>query len=586
MRLEAVLRQVLPIGLQIVARVDRGQGPGDPSGLVGRGGVGQRAALDHPERRSGLQQGVLDACGVLPRSEDFQARVLLAGRADHGVVERADRHSGDLEPADVEEPDPAERPARRGLDDLQGGRPLDLVAEQQALARVDRGGVVPGHLDVVVTGLGVELDPVRRHRCPDQRVLVLVEAEEDGVADEPAARARRDELLGPVPAEAGEGVHADLGEQPLGVGAPEVDVAHVEGLVEQDRGLPPHALLVTPVRVLRARDRERVGAAGVGTQHPGRVATAAVDGLLEAEGAHGRGPFLRHGRGTGGAGNTRRAVAHLTVESTSAPAGGTATKRSDGMRKTKPPRPAETPSRPVRRRFRGPAPTASPGGSRAPSGLPSVPSHVTSTAPAHAAPGATSGLRGPPDDHRTTCRLTRCRAACRLTRRRAGRRGAVPPTAPRRHGGDRSAEGRAGADPGDGPGRHRRRHLLPQVRAGTHAGTLRGGGRRGTAGRPPPRRPHGGRPPGAARLRAARRGPGRHRPLRDRRRRGDPPSAATATPPSCSTICRPWSTRSPGSASAAIPRATRTSTTTACGRPCCASRTRPRTWSASCASTP
>ena len=52
-------------------------------------------------------------------------------------------------------------------------------------------------VDVVAAGLEVELHPVDDHRMADQVEQLLLEVEQDGVADQVAVRVDGDELLGP-----------------------------------------------------------------------------------------------------------------------------------------------------------------------------------------------------------------------------------------------------------------------------------------------------------------------------------------------------------------------------------------------------
>jgi hypothetical protein len=103
----------------------------------------------------------------------------------------------------------------------------------------------------------VELHPVDHHRVPDQVVEVILQVEQDRVADQVAVRVDGDELLGPVHPEVREGVHAQVAEQAQRVRSLDEQVRHVVGLVEQRARACPRQLLGPPVRELR-RDRERV----------------------------------------------------------------------------------------------------------------------------------------------------------------------------------------------------------------------------------------------------------------------------------------------------------------------------------------
>ena len=119
-------------------------------------------------------------------------------------------------------------------------------------------------LHVVAAGLGVEGDPVHRGRAADEVEPVLLELEEDHVADHVALRGARHEVLRPVDAEALEAVDRETREQGRRVRPFHRQIVHVVRLVEEDARLLPRALLVPPVRVLG--------------RHPGK--TLAPDGLL------------------------------------------------------------------------------------------------------------------------------------------------------------------------------------------------------------------------------------------------------------------------------------------------------------------
>ena len=109
-------------------------------------------------------------------------------------------------------------------------------------------------LHVVAAGLAVVLHPVVHRRPADQVEPVLFEVEQDDVADDVAVVIAGDVLLGLVRAEILEGVHAEVLEDLRRVRSLHVHVGHVVRLVEQDAGLPPRALFVSPVRVLQRND--------------------------------------------------------------------------------------------------------------------------------------------------------------------------------------------------------------------------------------------------------------------------------------------------------------------------------------------
>jgi hypothetical protein len=98
-----------------------------------------------------------------------------------------------------------------------------------------------------------------RGRAPDEAEAILVEVEEDRVADHVAVVVDRDELLRLVHGEGLEAVHAGGLEQLQRIGALDVEVGHVVRLVEETARLPPGVLLVAPVRELGGDLRVHVG---------------------------------------------------------------------------------------------------------------------------------------------------------------------------------------------------------------------------------------------------------------------------------------------------------------------------------------
>jgi hypothetical protein len=164
----------------------------------------------------------------------------------------------------VEELDVVERTAIELLDDLLGGRSLDLepvLLAHNRLAHRRRGGaLVPFDLDVVVTGLGVEVKPVRHRRPADELIDVLLQVEEDAIADHVAVVVAGHELLCLAGGEVLERVDAGIRQQLQRIRTFDEDVRHVPGLVVEHAGLTPRPLLVAPVGELRGLDRVDVGA--------------------------------------------------------------------------------------------------------------------------------------------------------------------------------------------------------------------------------------------------------------------------------------------------------------------------------------
>ena len=211
-----------------------------------------------------------------PRAEQLEAR--LAG---HAVPQRAHPVPGDGEVGHVEELHVGQRRADELRHDRAGGRPLQLVAVKHRRARpaVDRV-VVALDRHVPVARRHVVLQPVGDRRVTHHVEQVLLQVEEDRVADEVAVGVDRDVLLGLARAEVRERVDAEAAQQPQRVGAAQEQVGHVMRLVEQHAGGPPRALLGAPVGEL--------GRDGEGVRPRGRLAQqfhrrpGALDRRLEA----------------------------------------------------------------------------------------------------------------------------------------------------------------------------------------------------------------------------------------------------------------------------------------------------------------
>ena len=86
---------------------------------------------------------------------------------------------------------------------------------------------------VVAAGLGVVREPVGDRGTADVHELLVVEMEEDAVADHVAGRRRRHVLLGHVDREVRDAVDGRVGDQLEGIRALEEEVDHVVGLVEE-----------------------------------------------------------------------------------------------------------------------------------------------------------------------------------------------------------------------------------------------------------------------------------------------------------------------------------------------------------------
>src|SRR6185295_13921610 len=189
---------------------------------------------------------VADFLAVLVRPPYLEAR-----RAGHAVAQRTHFLLADLDRAHEEELDLGHRAAVELLDDLPRVRALNLEPIRDTVdrltLRIAGRAIVLLDLDLVLAGLGVELDPVRGGRAADEHELVLLEVEENAVADHVAAVAARHELLGAVDGEIVEAVDREIREELESVLAFDVEVHHVVRLIEQHAGVGPGPLLIAPV---------------------------------------------------------------------------------------------------------------------------------------------------------------------------------------------------------------------------------------------------------------------------------------------------------------------------------------------------
>ena len=237
----------LAIRRQRVACVDGGQRRGDPARLERVGGVGAPADLTQPELLARLDDRLAHRRLVVPGAEE-----LPAGLTGHAVAQRANGLARDRHLRHAEERELGRRTAEQLLDHLHRVRALHLEAVRPAApVRAERPALVELHLHVVPAGLGVIRDPVQRRRATDEVEPILLEVEEDHVADHVAVRRTGHEVLRPVDAEAVEAVDREMGQQLQGVRALHRQVGHVVRLVVEDARLLPGELLVAPVRELR-----------------------------------------------------------------------------------------------------------------------------------------------------------------------------------------------------------------------------------------------------------------------------------------------------------------------------------------------
>jgi hypothetical protein len=169
------------------------------------------------------------------------------------VPQRADFTSRNIDRAHVKEFDLGQRPAVQFFEDLRRIRTLDLKAvagSNNGLSLgVRRRPVVFLDFDLVASGLPVKLNPIRHWSAPNEHQAVFFQMEQDAVADHVPAVAARRKLLGAVHRKIREAVRRKGRKHLERIGALDVDIRHVVGLVKENRGLAPSALLVAPIRI-------------------------------------------------------------------------------------------------------------------------------------------------------------------------------------------------------------------------------------------------------------------------------------------------------------------------------------------------
>jgi hypothetical protein len=167
------------------------------------------------------------------------------------------------------------------VENLLGVRALHLEAVVAACdglaARMGGRAVVADEVDLEAAGLAMKLQPVHGRCAADEQQLVLVEMEQDAVADDVAFVAGRHHLLRPVDREVREAVDRGVRAELEGVRAPDRQFGHVVRLVEQHGAVSPGALLVAPVREFARHDRVDVCADLRVAQHANGIAGCLED---------------------------------------------------------------------------------------------------------------------------------------------------------------------------------------------------------------------------------------------------------------------------------------------------------------------
>lgn len=130
-----------------------------------------------------------------------------------------------------------------------------------------QGPLVPVIPHVVAAGVGVVANPVEGRGPAHQVEGLLGEIKEDDVADDVPVVAARNQMFGLVYRKPLEAVETDPGQELEGVGPFQDEVHHVIGKIEEDAGLLPRLLFVSPVAEFGRNSGVDIGSDLGVTQH-------------------------------------------------------------------------------------------------------------------------------------------------------------------------------------------------------------------------------------------------------------------------------------------------------------------------------
>src|SRR5437016_1857205 len=172
----------------------------------------------------------------------------------------ADLLAVDSQYTTVKEFDVGSRIACHLRDDPHRRRALNLIPVRLPDNRTlsGRGALVPFKRDVVPAGFGVILNPVVNGWTADKIESVLLQANQNYIADQVSVVVAHNELLALIDVESFEAVDPEVGKQLERTGSFNIHVGHVITLVVKNAGALPGLLLVPPVRVLGGYDRVNV----------------------------------------------------------------------------------------------------------------------------------------------------------------------------------------------------------------------------------------------------------------------------------------------------------------------------------------
>src|ERR1700693_3445528 len=113
-------------------------------------------------------QRLLDDPRVFPRSEQFKA-----GHTSHAMAQCTYRPAFDGEFADLEKSDVRQLVLGNLPQQFKGARALNLKYIDLGLATSEGDRFIPFDLNIIMTRLNVELEPITDDRCPSDAVHVV-----------------------------------------------------------------------------------------------------------------------------------------------------------------------------------------------------------------------------------------------------------------------------------------------------------------------------------------------------------------------------------------------------------------------------
>src|SRR5260221_3885017 len=166
------------------------------------------------------------------------------------MLQRANGMPSDPCSAHVEEFDLRQRAAVEFFQQFYRVGPLNLISEGLPDLRVGNRSLITIYFDVVSPRLRIELHPIGYGGSTHQTHLVVLQAEQDHVANDVAVVVTRDELLRLIASEAVKRVDTEVRDEAHHVRSLKVQVRHMKRLIHQRHGFTPCPLLIAPIRKL------------------------------------------------------------------------------------------------------------------------------------------------------------------------------------------------------------------------------------------------------------------------------------------------------------------------------------------------